>query len=89
MKGLYQVQLTNTCPYRAYIETLLNYSKEAKNTQLGMNLFYKDTTGFLDELDPTSDNTDLNKRMNWKNSVKLRSYKEECILTFLTRVNCY
>ena len=28
---------TNTCPYRAYIETLLNYSKEEKNTQLGMD----------------------------------------------------
>ena len=34
---------TNTYPYRAYIETLLNYSKEAENTQLGVCLFYKDT----------------------------------------------
>ena len=53
---------TNTYPFRAYIETLLNYSKEAKNTQLGMGLFYKDTAGHFDELDPTSDNTGLNKR---------------------------
>ena len=41
---------------------MLNYSKEAKNTQLGMGLFYKDTAGRFDELDPTSDNTGLNKR---------------------------
>ena len=54
--------LTNIYPYRAYIETVLNYSKEAKNTQLGMGLFYKDTAGHFDELDPTSDNTSLNKR---------------------------
>ena len=53
---------TNTCPYRAYIETLLNYSKEEKNTQLGMDLFCNDTAGHLDELDPTSDNAGLNKR---------------------------
>ena len=78
---------TNTYHYRAYIETLLNYSKEAK--KLGMGLFYKDTTGHFDEMDPTSDNTGLNKNMNFENSVKLCSYKEECNLTFLTRVNCY
>ena len=53
---------TNTHHYRAYFETLLNYSKEAKNTQLDMGLFYKDTAGYFDELDPTSDNTGLNKR---------------------------
>ena len=50
---------TNTYPYRAYIETLLNYSREAKETQL----FYKDMAGHLDELDPTGGNTGLNKTM--------------------------
>ena len=53
---------TNTYPYRAYIETLLNYSKEAKNTKLGMGLFYKDAAGHFDELHPASDNTGFNKR---------------------------
>ena len=53
---------TNTYPYRVYIETLSNYSKEAKNAQLGMGLFSKDTAGHFDELDSTSDNTGLNKR---------------------------
>ena len=41
---------------------MLNCSKEAKNTQLGISLFYKDAAGHFDELDPTSDNTGLNKR---------------------------
>ena len=54
--------LTNTYLYRAYIETLLNYSKKAKETQLGMGFFYKDTAGHFDELDPAGDNTGLNKR---------------------------
>ena len=54
--------LTNTYPYKAYIETLLNYSKEAKNKKLGMGLFYKNTASHFHELDLTSDNTGLNKR---------------------------
>ena len=36
---------TTTYPNRIYIKTLLNYNKEAKETQLGMGLFYKDTAG--------------------------------------------
>ena len=53
---------TNTYPYRPYIETLSNYSKEAKETQHDIGFFYKDRAGHLDELDPTGDNTGLNKR---------------------------
>ena len=33
---------TNTYPYRAMIETLLNYGEEAKTSQLSMAMFYKD-----------------------------------------------
>ena len=36
---------TNTYPYRAMLETLLNYREEAKPSQLSMSLFYKDTPG--------------------------------------------
>lgn len=32
---------TNCYPYRAYIESLLNYGKEAKSTQLACSMFYK------------------------------------------------
>ena len=62
MEKLYISSSTNTYPYRAYIETLLNCSKEEKNTQFGMGLFYKDTAGHFGELDPMSDNAGLNKR---------------------------
>ncbi len=36
---------TNMYPYRAYIETLLSYGQEAKDSQLGTALWYKDTAG--------------------------------------------
>ena len=36
---------SNTYPYRAYLETLLSYGTEAKNTQFSTSLFYKDTPG--------------------------------------------
>ena len=62
MERLYISSSTNTCPYKAYIETLLNCSKEEKNTQLGMGLFYKDAAGHFGELDPISDNGGLSKR---------------------------
>ena len=58
--GKFTSSSTNTYPYRDYIETLLNYSKEATNTPLGMGLFYKNTASNFDELNPTSDNTGLN-----------------------------
>ena len=36
---------SNTYPYRAYLETLLSYGSEAKNTQLTASMFYRDTPG--------------------------------------------
>ena len=41
----------NTYPYRAYIETLLSYGNEAKETQLRSQLRYKDTAGRMDAVD--------------------------------------
>ena len=38
-------------PYRAYLETLLNYSDEVKTSQLGTQLYAKDI-GDLDSVDP-------------------------------------
>ena len=60
--GKFILSSINTYHYKAYIGTLLNYSKETKGTQIGMGLFYKDTAGHFDELDPKFDNTGLNKR---------------------------
>ncbi|GFW87797.1 uncharacterized protein TNCV_1359011 [Trichonephila clavipes] len=41
---------SNTYPYHAYVETLLNYSEDAKKSLLTCECFYKDT--FLDVSDP-------------------------------------
>ena len=46
---------TQTYPYRAYIETLANYDIGAKQSQLTMALFYKDTPGQLNSVDPVTD----------------------------------
>lgn len=52
---------TNTYPYRAYIETLLNYGEDAKKTLLTCECFYKDE--HLEVVNPLSDeNPGLKKR---------------------------
>ncbi len=43
---------SNNYPYRAYLETLLNYSRESKETQLTSSLFYKDDAGKFDHCNP-------------------------------------
>ena len=56
---------TPTYPYRAMIESLLQYGPEAKQTQLTTALFYKDTSGQMDQNDPLatdSINLGLKKR---------------------------
>ena len=53
---------TNNYAFRAYLETLLNYGEDAKKTQLGMGLFYQDTPGQLNVLDPEGENSGLNER---------------------------
>ena len=42
---------SSTCPYQAYLETLLSCGKEAKNIHLTSSLFYKTTAGKLEESD--------------------------------------
>jgi len=42
---------TNTCPYRAMMETLLSYGEDAKRTQLTSGLFYKERAGRMDSVD--------------------------------------
>ena len=39
-----------TYPYRAYIETLLNYDVSAKESQFSSALYYKDTAGHMDKI---------------------------------------
>ena len=42
------------------IETLLNYGEDAKSSQLSMALFYKDTPGKMDAVNPVADEDDAN-----------------------------
>ena len=39
-------------PYRAYIETVLNFSKDAKDSHLTSALFYKDKASKMDNVNP-------------------------------------
>ncbi|CAH3044872.1 unnamed protein product [Porites lobata] len=52
---------TNTYPYRAMIETLLNYGEEAKTSQFSMAMFYKDTPGKMDVANPVAADDAANK----------------------------
>ena len=52
----------NAYAYRAYIETLLNYSAETKKSHLTTSLWYDDTAGKFDDL---TNNNGYNKRMNF------------------------
>lgn len=63
--------LTNTYPYRPYLKTLLNYGKEAKNTQLRMGIFYKDTAAALEETDPEKKNVCLKLRFAFCSQSKM------------------
>lgn len=45
----------NNCyPYRAYLETLLNYSLESKSTHLASSLYADDTAGHMDAITDTN-----------------------------------
>ena len=49
-------QSSGTYAYRAYIESLLSYEPQAKNSQLTAALFYKDTAGNMDRPNPEQAN---------------------------------
>ena len=46
---------TNTYAHRSILEVLLNYDKEAAESQLGCALFCKDTAGQMEEMDISAD----------------------------------
>ncbi len=50
LNGKLVTSSTNTYPYRAMMETLINYDKTAKESQLTAALYYKDTASHLDEV---------------------------------------
>ena len=52
----------NTYPYRAFLENLLNYGTQAKESQLTSVFWYKDTAGHMDAR--TTDNKGFKKRFD-------------------------
>ena len=64
---------TNTYAYWAYLETLLNYRKEAKESQLTSVVWYKDTAGKMDErvVVEAGENKGLVKRASLTKSSKV------------------
>ena len=53
---------SNTYPFRAYVDTVLSYGAEAKNTQLTSQLWYTDTAGHIDATTVDGGNTGLIER---------------------------
>ena len=51
---------TNTYPYHAMIETLLNYGEDAKSSRLTMAKFYKDTPKKMDAINPVTEDAYAN-----------------------------
>ena len=47
-------------PYRAYIETILNFSKDAKDSHLTSALFHKDKAGKMDSVNPLAEEANVN-----------------------------
>ena len=60
-------------PYRSYLETVLNYGRDAKETQLTASMFHKDTAGRMDAPDPTADDADANLGLKKRGALSSRS----------------
>ena len=64
---------SNTYALRNILEVLLNYDKEAAESQLGCGLFCKDTAGQMEEMDISADpvlNTGVGTRIEWTKTSK-------------------
>ena len=64
---------TNTYAHRSILEVLLNYDKEAAESQLGCGLLCNDTAGQMEEMDISADpvlNTGLGTTSEWTKTSK-------------------
>ena len=64
----------NTYAHRSILEVLLNYDKEAAESQLGCGLFCKDTAGQMEEMDISANpvlNMGLGTRSEWTKTSKI------------------
>lgn len=51
-----------TYAHKAYLQNLLNYGEEARQSRLQCSLFLKDDAGFMDIMDPSGANSGLYSR---------------------------
>ena len=57
---------SNTYPFRAMIESLLNYGEEAKTSQLSMDMFYKDTARKINVVSPLAAEANLGLKARYE-----------------------
>ena len=65
---------TNTYDHCSILEVLLNYEKEAAESQLDCGLFCKDTAGHMEDMDISADpvlNTGLETMSEWTKTSKI------------------
>ena len=74
LNGVLISNSTNTYSYRAYLETLLSYGTDAKNSQLANAMFYKSGPSIFTLKPETKDNKDLQirqKRINRSQTIDM------------------
>ena len=72
MNGVLMTEQSHTYHYRAYLETLLNYSREEGATKLAPQ-GWVNQLNVVEELSTTTANTDVPNNANWSGNAELRA----------------
>ena len=70
LNGVLTTASTNTYPYRAYLENLLSYGRDANNSQLELCMWYKDTGGTMEDTEDENKGF-VSRRKRIENSAKV------------------
>ncbi|XP_069102147.1 uncharacterized protein F54H12.2-like [Argopecten irradians] len=70
LQGKLITSTNNHYPYKAMMQTLLNYGDDCKQTQLTSQLFSKDTPGSMEETNPNGANSGFYERSTFTNQSK-------------------
>ena len=80
MNGTQVSSPTNTYAYRAYTDSLLNYTTAVKNSQLSSSLYYSDTSGHMNDPDALAgSNAGLLERATY--IAESKTLDLQCVLT--------
>jgi hypothetical protein len=77
LNGIQITDSTNTYSFRAYIEDVLSYGLEAKQSHLTCGLFYKDEAGKMDSNDPND--ADSNTGLKTRSSFTAKSIEVDLV----------